>query len=214
MSTAARSPLLRKRVVLPLVGLVLLLVIALDTTFLTAAEVKKLNPPAFDAETYGREAFPKAAKQIAADAVDVTDLAPAVDGDLAAAARKYGYDLGSGSYSFPLKATGTVTKVDDDFVELDVPDVPEGTEVRIPLGLALTGTPVRDAAGITFGDFAGQTDFQSAANQFKLRMQDEVLDELDTKGLEGKELTVTGGWNTGGPPKSFIVQPTSIAVGG
>jgi len=203
----------KRRLILAAVTLALALVIVLDTNYLTPAEVRRLNPPAFNAETYARETFPKIAAQVEADATDVTELAPALDRDLVAAGERYGHDLGSGAFSFAIRATGTATEVDDDFVLLDVPDLAGGTEVRIPLGAALNGTPVRDCTGtITFGDFAGQTDFQSAANQFKLRMQEDVLAKLDRDGLEGSEVTVEGGWNTGGPPDSYIIQPTSIAV--
>lgn len=207
-----RSRLARNLVLAAVVaGLVLLVV--LDTKYVTPAEFARLNPPAFSADTYARDTFPKIAARVSADATDITELAPAVDRDLASAGKRFGQDLGSGNFSFAVKASGTATRVDDDFVLLAARGVPKGTEVRIPLGAALNGTPVRDCTGsISFGDFEGQTDYQSVANQFKLRMQEDVLSKLDRKGLEGKRVTVEGGWNTGGPPASYIIQPTSIAV--
>jgi predicted lipoprotein len=214
MTATRTSSLLTKRVGFAAAAVVLVLVVVFDTKYLTAREVAKLNPPAFNAQTYGRQMFPKIAAKVKAEATDVTELAPAIDRDLAAAGKRYGHDLGSGNFSFAMKATGTATQVDDAFVLLKVGGVPAGTEVRIPLGTALNGTPVRDCTGtISYGDFADQTDYQSAANQFKLRMQQDVLAKLDKKGLKGKKVTVEGGWNTGGPPRSYIIQPTSIAVG-
>lgn len=205
---------MKRRLVITGVVVVLLLIVVFDTKYLTADEVRKLNPPPFNAETFSKKEFPKVVARVKADATDVTELAPAVEKDLPAAGKEFGQDLGSGNYSFAIKATGTATQVDANFVLLKVPGVPSGTEVRIPLKTALNGTPVRDATGtITYGRFADQTDFQSVANQFKLRMQQDVLGKLDTKSLKGKKVTVEGGWNTGGPPKSFIIQPTAIEVG-
>jgi predicted lipoprotein len=214
MSATTRSTVTGKRLVGVAAVLALLLVVVLDTKYVSPGEFRRLNPPAFNAETWARKSFPTVAARVKRDATDVRVLAPAIDRDLAAAGARYGHDLGSGQYSFAMKASGTAVKVDQDFVLLDVPGVPGGTEVRIPLGTALNGTPVRDCTGtITYGDFADQTDYQSAANQFKTRMQQDVLAKLDTKGLKGKRITVEGGWNTGGPAHSYIIQPTGIEVG-
>jgi predicted lipoprotein len=202
-----------RRLVVAAAVLVLLLVVVLDTKYVSPEEFAKLNPPPFKVETWARKEFPVVAAKVSSDATDVTELAPAIDSDLAAAGQKYGHDLGSNQYSFAIKATGTAKTVDKDFVLLDVPGTPGGTEVRIPLGAALNGTPIRDCTGtIAYGDFADQTEYQNAANQFKTRMQQDVLAKLDVKSLEGKKVTVEGGWNTGGPPKSYIIQPTKIEV--
>lgn len=184
-----------------------------DTTYLTPEEFRRLNPPAFNPETYARDTFPKLGARVAKSATDVTELAPAIKRDLDAAGKRYGQDLGSGNYSFPLKASGTISEVDDDFALVDVDGVPKGTAVRIPLGAAVNGSPIRDCTGtIAFGDFAGQTDYQSVSNQFKLRIQQDVLAKLDRETLKGKRVEVEGCWNTGGPPDSFIIQPTTITV--
>lgn len=200
-----------------LVGLIVVVAVAVamiaDTKFLSQDEVAKVNPPAFNAETYAKQAFPEVTEELKKQAVDITELAPAVEDDVEAAGTEYGQDLGSGSFAVPVKATGTAAEVDDDFILLEVVGVPAGTAVRVPLGAAITGTPVRDATGtIKFGDFAGQTDYQSVANQFKLRIQQDVIAQLDPVSVKGKQVTVYGAWATGGPPKSFIIQPVEIQV--
>lgn len=212
MRTSARSRL-TKRLLPILAGMALLVVVVLSTEVVTPAEFRRLNPPEFNGETYARERFPKVAADVSRIATNVTELAPAISKDLAAAGQKYGQDLGSGQYSFAMKATGTAKEIDEQFVLLDVEGVPKGTQVRIPLGTALNGTPVRDCTGkIRYGDFADQTEYQTVANQFKLRMQQDIIAKLDTETLKGKEMTVEGGWNTGGPPDSYIIQPTRITV--
>lgn len=211
--TATAPRFTATRLVVAAAVLVLLAIVVLDTKVVSPQEFAKLNPPPFNAQTWAKKQFPVVAAKVSTDATDVTELAPAIDKDLGAAGKQYGHDLGSGQYSFAIKATGTVKEVDADFVLVDVKGVPDGTEVRIPLGAALNGTPVRDCTGtIAYGDFADQTQYQNAANEFKTRMRQDVLAKLDTKHLEGKKVTVEGGWNTGGPPKSYIIQPTRIEV--
>ncbi len=213
MNARAHSRRLPRALIPAALGVVLVLVVVLNTKFVSAAEFARLNPPPFSAENYAREAFPKVAGLVSKRAIDIKQLAPAIDRDLSGAGRQYGQDLGSGQFSFAVKAQGTVKQVDADFVLLDVSGVPKGTEVRIPLGAALNGTPIRDCTGsIKFGDFPGQTEYQSVANQFKLIVQREIIGKLDTKRLKGKQIAVEGGWNTGGPPRSYIIQPTKIEV--
>jgi predicted lipoprotein len=202
-----------KRIVGVAVLVAILVAMVLDTKFLSPEAEAKLNPPPFTAESYAKEKFPEVTAAIKQKATDIAVLAPAVEADVAAAGKQYGQDLGSGAYAFPVKATGTADEVDANFVLLKVPGVPAGTAVRIPVGAAVSGTPVRDATGnIKFGDFAGQTDFQSVANQFKIRIQQDVLSKVDPASLKGKQVTVYGAWATGGPPKSFIIQPVEIEV--
>jgi predicted lipoprotein len=202
-----------KRLMAAAVLAALLVAAALDTKFLSPQQVADLNPAPFSAESYVAKEFPKVTAMIKEKATDLAVLAPAIGADPAAAGRQYGQDLGSGTFAFPVKATGMVEQVDANFVRLKVTNVPDDNTVRIPLAQAISGTPVRDATGtIKFGDFTGQSDYQSVANQFKLRMQQDVLAKIDPASLKDKQVTVYGAWSTGGPPKSFIIQPVEIEV--
>lgn len=184
-----------------------------NTTFLRPAEVVGLNPVEFDAAVYVEEEFPGIVESITAAATDLAVLAPALAADPVAAGAEYGTDLGSGKFAYPVRATGTVAEVDEAFLVLAVPGVPPAVTVRIPLAAAVSGTPVRDATGeITFGDFADQTDFQSVANELKLRIRSEVIGAIDPAALRGQEITVVGAYATGGPPDALLVQPVSIEV--
>ncbi len=190
-------------------GVVLLAAMIAVTPFKTAEQVRALNPPTFAADTYVAESFPKIVADITERATPIEVLAPAVDADVAAAGEEYGVD-GGGTFTFPVSATGTVSSVDTSFAELRVDGVPEGDVLRIPLGAALNGTPVRDAAGLAFGDFPGQTEFQNVANELKIAMATEVLEPADLAGTQGQQVSVVGAYATGGPPNSFIIQPVSI----
>jgi predicted lipoprotein len=198
------------------IGALVVLVIAMlaDTKYLSPDEAAAVNPAKFDAASFVKEEFAKIADGITAKATDITVLAPAIEDDVAAAGKKYGTDLGSGKFAFPATATGTVEDVDANFIVLKVAKMPSGDTVRIPVGAALSGTPVRDATGeLTFGDFPSQTDYQEVANQLKLTMQSKVLKPADPASLDGKQVTVVGGYASGGPPNSFIIQPVSLEVG-
>lgn len=201
----------RRRVIGGVIVLVLLGAMVLDTTFLDPDGVSEVRAPTFSPTAFVEEAFPQIAAAIAQDATDITELAPAVEADPAAAGEAYGIALGAGRFVHRVTATGSVTNVDADFIELAVPGLPDA-DVRVPLGTALSGTPIRDATGtIAFGDFPDQTAYQSVANEFKLRVEAEVLGAIDPPSLQGKQITVTGAYVSGGPP-IYIIQPVAIEV--
>lgn len=214
MSTLTRgSSRLVRNVPAVVAGLALVIAMVADTRFLSPADSAARQPVQFNAKTYAAKNFPVIAQKIAQKATDITVLAPAVDQDLAAAGAKYGNDLGAGQFAFPVTATGTVTQADANFLVLAVRGAPAKDTVRIPLDMALSGLPVRDATGsIKFGDFTDQTDYQSVANEFKIIMQQTVLAPVQPSTLKGKRLTVVGAWGSGGPPNSYILQPVSIKV--
>ena len=217
MAAAAtqRTPVLSSRPtrnVVTALGLVLALVaMFFSTKIVSPTEEAKLNPPPFNGATYAAAEFPKQAAKIGEKAVDLGTLIPAVAADLKAAGAQYGVDSGSGNYTFPVKFTATVTGVDENFITLQSPV--KGVRVLIPRGVAVSGTPVRDALGdITFGDFVDQTDFQAVANEFKLLIERTILGPANAASLEGKTVSVVGAWTTGGAPNTFIIQPVKLEV--
>jgi predicted lipoprotein len=204
-----RTPVAR-RAALWIAGGVVLVAAAASTTYVGPDDPRAAGQAAFSAEEYVAESFPEIVEAIRGDATDLTVLAAALADDPAVAGEQYGVDLGAGQFAYRVSAAGEVVDVDDDFVYLTVGD---DLDVRIPLGTALTGTPVRDATGtIKFGDFTDQNEYQSVANQLKLKIQSEVLGPADPPSLAGRSVTVAGAWSTGGPPDLFIVQPVAIEV--
>ena len=203
----------RRTVVVIGVAVVLLAAMLVSTRYYTPAQVRAFNPPAFEASVYVEKNFPDITANLTAKATPIATLAPAVDTDPAAAGKQYGVDQGGGNFAFPTSAKGTVESVDENFAVLKVDGVPEGDTVRVPLGAALNGTPVRDADGLAFGDFPGQTDYQNVANELKLTMQSKVLQPADLANEQGQQVSVVGAYATGGPPNSFIIQPVSIEAG-
>ena len=215
MSTLAKgSSRMVKKVGIAAAGLALVVAMVASTKFLTPAEAAALNPAEFSVQSYADENFPKVVTTLTEKATDLAVLVPAVAADPVGAGEQYGTDIGSGKFAFPVKATGTVAEVNADFMVVTAPGVTPGATVRIPLAAAVSGTPVRDAPGtIKFSDFVGQTDFQSVANEFKLKVQSEVIAPSNPPSLLGKQISVVGAWSSGGPPNSYIIQPVSIETG-
>lgn len=191
---------------------ILIIAMVMNTKFLTKSEAEELVPKPFDAKTFVDENFDKTITTLETKGTDLVELAPAVAADKAAACTQFGVDLGAGSCAFPVKATGTVTAVDSNFINLTVPGLPEGTIVRVPVGTALNGTPVRDAAGYKFADFPGQTQYQQVSNEFKAAIQSKVLAEADPANLTGKQVSIVGAYALPGPATAFTIQPMKITV--
>lgn len=212
-SLSVRWPRVR-RLVLPVAGGVVLLAGVASTTYVDPDDPRSPGQTVFSAEEYVAESFPEIVETITQQATELGIIAAAVADDRQAAGAQYGVDLGAGQYVYAVTVLGEVEEVDDDFVTLAVEDAAgEPLDVRIPLGSALSGTPVRDATGtIQFGDFADQNEYQSVANQLKLTIAAEVLAPADPPSLAGKVVSVTGAWSAGGPQDVFIVQPVSIEV--
>lgn len=203
----------RKRAIIAAVWVVLIIAMFVGTKFKSADAVAAGQPAAFNATTYANKKWPDLVQKIDSKAVDIATLAPAVDANLADAGKKYGQDLGAGSYAFPVKATGTVAAVDDNFMTLTVAGMPATDMVRIPLGMALSGSPIRDATGtIHYGDFTDQTDYQDVANALKTLSQKQVLAKITPASLKGKQITVVGAVGSGGPPHSYLIDPVKIEV--
>ncbi len=207
--TASKLP----RLVALGVAVVLLIAMAFSTKWLTPEEEAALIPEKFNAATFAAEAFSEITDKVKANAVDITELAPAVASNMNTAGKQYGVDSG-GKYTVPVKITAPVESVDANFITLSTPEI-EGFVVRIPIAAALNGTAVRDVTGeYTFGDFIDQTAYQAVANELKLVMQRRIIDPLDKATLPGKTVTVYGAWVTGGQPGTFVIQPLQLEVQG
>ncbi|GAB4085124.1 hypothetical protein GCM10028784_17540 [Myceligenerans cantabricum] len=213
MSSPRRRAPRYRGVVIAALAAVLVVAMGLSTRWLTPEEAEAVNPPPFEATAFVEEKFPEQVELLTDQATDVAELAPAISDDLPGAAAEHGVDLGGGAYAFPLTATGTVTEADESFAVLDVPGLAPKYEVRIALGAAVNGNPVRDASGtMQFGDFPDQTSFQAVANELRTTISQDVLADVDAGALEGKDVTVYGAWGTGGPADSYVIQPVAIEV--
>jgi predicted lipoprotein len=194
-------------------AILLLLFVVVNTTFLSDAEVAADAPKEFSLTDFAAENLPLIAASIQEKAIDVAIVAEAADKDIVAAGAEFGRDLGNKSFVFAVKTTAKVKSVDENFIVLDVPGASAQDTFNIPIGLALSGNPLRDVTGeITFGDFYDQTQYQDAASALKDLVRSSIIDKLDLQNLTGKTLEIYGAWNNGPLKNVYNIQPTSIVV--
>jgi len=194
-------------------AMIVLLFVFLNTTFLSEAEVAADAPKEFSLTEFAATNLPLIAADIQSRAIDIVVIAEAADKDIVAAGAQYGRDLGNKSFVFAVKTIAKVKLVNENFIVLEVPGGSAQHTYNIPIGLALSGNPLRDVTGkITFGDFYDQTQYQDAANALKDLVRSTIIDKLDLKNLKGKTLEIYGAWNNGPLPKTYNIQPTSIVV--
>lgn len=196
-----------------LAGVVVLVIafVALGTRVVSNDAEQPVAEGAFDAETYGPENFPAVQEGILAKASDADELASAIATDQEAAAADLATQS-SGGPVFSVTMTGTFGEGQSGIYEFAVDGLPDEPEVRVQTGPAINGTELRDATGdIVFGEFTNQIDYQNAAAALNAEMKAQVLDGIDTEGLEGKTATITGAFTLINPA-AWLVTPVQIEM--
>lgn len=210
--TALIERVKRPRVLLGVAVVILIPAMIMDTTFVDDTAATDIRGSDFDPQEYTDRAFPEIRDMVIEESVPLPELAEAIAADADAAGAEYGQDMGAGRYTYAVSVTGTVDEVDDDYIYLSVPELPD-SDVRVPYGSALSGNPIRDATGtIAFGDFPDQNDYQSVANFFRRRVLADVIEPLDPPSLAGESIEVHAGWVTGGPADTYLLMPVSMEV--
>ncbi len=185
--------------------------IALDTKVVAIGGEEDLRQQAFDPDRFGVDEFPRIREFVMDRAPEAADLARELAEDKAAATAAYGTMAGA----FPVmtvKFTGTVGEGKSGIFNIDVPDMPEGTGIRVQTGPAINGTELRDIVGdIEFGAFKNQIEYQDAGAGINRAMSADVLADLDRDSLQGKTISVTGAF-TMINPKNWLVTPVALEV--
>ena len=140
-------------------------------------------------------------------AVDITSVLNTiqVDGngsvskdDLIGVTTEYGIITPGEAHVYAVAATGTVTSVDTDSsrgtLQLQADGYEGAIQINVYIGprLPSADTSIRDAVGISFGDFKEQTEYGQVASEINNRVRDEVLAELDFESMVGRQVTVLG----------------------
>lgn len=204
----------RKRVkryaVIGVVVVAVIAAMALDTKVVKIGSADDAQKQGFSPDSYGQKTFPTIQQDVAARAVDAKTLADALQANQADAVKKYG--VGSPLPVFAVKLEGVVQTGQMGIFPLKVEGMPEGTQVRLQTGPAITGTDLRDANGkIQFGDFTNQIEYQNAGSAINRAMKSAVLDKLDREALPGKTVEVVGVFRLLNP-KNWMVTPVSVEV--
>jgi predicted lipoprotein len=167
------------------------------------------DPAAYADEIWASKVVPT----ITEKAVDATTLLPAIDADATAAGEQYGVpSVSGGAPTFMVKGSGTVTEVDTEDPQGPVTvDLGDGQTIRITTGPVITGTALRDAMQIGFGEFTNQLDYQNVGTALNNKAKTEVIGKVDVAGLEGRTLGFEGAFaatNSDG----VLVVPTVLTV--
>jgi len=199
----------RRRISLRIVGIavtaLVVLAMALDTTYKKPGETTATGREAFDPARYGAETYPKAVAALEKSAVPIDELVPALVKDQEAASRQYGKRQGNSPYSFSTSGEGVAGKAEAGLMEVKVKGLPKSTRVSVQIGPAINGTAVRDAVGfIEFGQFVNQVEYAGAATALNDQVKAKVLKGIDPASLEGKRVSFLGAFS--------LVTPSVITV--
>lgn len=175
----------------------------------TASAGAAADPTAYADAAWSTKVVPT----IASKAVDASTLLPAISADATAAGAKYGIpSTTGGAPTFMVKGKGKVTKVDtsDPHGPITV-DLGAAGTITIATGPVITGTALRDAAGITFGEFTNQIDYQNVGTALNNKSKTEVIAKVDVETLKGKTLTFTGAF-AASSADDILVVPTELTA--
>ncbi|MBX9458692.1 MAG: DUF2291 domain-containing protein [Rhizobium sp.] len=190
---------------------VLVGVMALDTTVVRIGSESDVREQKFSPETFGSEQFPLIKQSVETRAVDAVELATAIAADKKAAGEKYGVKTTTGPV-LPVTLTGVLGERKANYNVVAVEGLPPELTVRIQTGPALNGTDLRDATGqIEFGQFTNQIEYQDAGSAINNEVKKQVLAGVDPAQLTGKTVHVIGVFKLVNP-KNWIITPVRLEV--
>lgn len=196
---------------LPLVAVVVIGAIAIDTKVVQIGSEEDGRAQAFNPDSYGAEQFPRIRDLIVERAPDAVTLANELAADKNAAIEAYGTKTAIGGI-MPVTATGTLGEGRSGIYDLNVDGMPEGVRIRVQTGPAINGTDLRDMPGdIVFGQFTNQIEYQDAGSGINRAMSAEALSDLDRESLTGKTVEVTGAFTLINP-KNWLITPVALEV--
>ena len=132
------------------------------------------------------------------NAIQVDEMGSVAKDDLVGVTTEYGLITPGEAHVYTIKATGTVASVDTESsrgtLQLEVDGYGGPIQLNVYIGPRLPSgdTSVRDAVGISFGDFREQTEYGQVASEINNRVRDEVLEPLDFEAMVGGRVTVFG----------------------
>lgn len=218
MATSGRVPLWRRPAAIgTALAVALLGAIAATTTTVAADDTEAANvgKHVFDAAEYANEKYDsEVVPAIVDNAVEITELLPAIIADPEAAGEVFGHKDGvSSPYAYPVKGTGVAGTVDGTLLPLTIEGVPADVQVMLQIGPAINGTALRDATGlIGFGDFLNQIEYANASTELNNKVKADVLAGFDAAAAAGKTVTFTGAFSYGSNKAVLQVTPVELEV--
>lgn len=165
----------------------------------------------FSAEDSVAALWESAVANIDEKAVDLVTFLTEANGDLKSLADQYGkYSMGtSGTISYAVRGTGTVTEVNQEktagymVVQLDGYDGPE--VIKIQIGSIYKGSSTRDTLDIvSFGDYTNQQEWAAISQELHTMIDTNVVQPADPANLQGKTIDFVGTFTADGNDELLI----------
>ena len=206
-----------RSLIAPVVILVLLAAMALNTKFVSATDDQEANK-AFSAAEWAAENYePVVVPWIEQNAVDAPDLFDAIAADVDAAGEEYGArPSATSAWAFPVQFTGVAGEVQpiNGQMAVEIEGMPADAQVFVQMGPAISGSALRDVTGeVEFGMFTNQTEYQTVGLELNNLAKAAVLDGIDAASLAGKTITVEGAFGyASASPNKWLVVPVRLEV--
>jgi predicted lipoprotein len=148
---------------------------------------------------------------------DLQTVLLAINTNPDAAGNQYGKHTTSNPYSYLVKGSGTVSKVDTKSragtVTVDLAD--GKTQVLLQIGPVIRGTALRDATGVISNDqVTNQLEYADVASDMNRRALASVMATLDPASLAGKTITFYGAFTFDPHIQGLVsIVPVKIEVG-
>jgi predicted lipoprotein len=144
----------------------------------------------FNPEMYASDLWENNIPECISKAIQLTDLKQMLKDNPEETLSKYGHQLGiSQTYYFYLKGSGSVEKISDEQVEIQV-------DTNTKAGLAILfifGNAVRDGSGlVNINNFLNMMDFNSISVLLNKKVKNEVVKPITGKIKKGMTLEFTG----------------------
>lgn len=177
-------------------------------------EEDELIKKGFDAKAYVANIWKtKIIPTISDEAEEITFILDELFKNKEVAEEKYGGRSGTGSYSFMIKGTGSVSSLNTasrvGTISIQLENKYE-SEIFITLGPVIKKDSIRDSVKfIQFNDFVNQLDFADVSRIIKTRVLNEIIGPLNLKEIVGKKINFEGAITFDRKDKIYIT-PTKI----
>ena len=185
----------------------------------TSNTASSFNNSAFDPVGMVAQIWtPQVLPYISKKTVDLTTLLPAIDKDLDAAGKQYGYhEKGEdAAWNFVATVEGTVIEVDTDaspaVLRVDI-NHDGKADVEIQIGPIFSGASLRDALDfISFTTFTNQIDFARFASALNDHAYATALKGRVPADIKGRKISATGTFTHDSAADMPSVMPVSFSV--
>lgn len=188
-----------KKRMIPLLAAIAILCTGCVKVVPIGEEGKLTGEVTFSATDSVTELWENAVANIEEKAVELPVLLTEANGDLKSLADKYGkYSMGtSGSISYAVRGSGTVTEVNQEkkagYMTVALDDYSGSEIVKIQIGSIYKGTSTRDTLDIvSYGNYTNQEEWAAISQELHTKIDETIIKPADPATLQGKRISFVG----------------------